>query len=65
MGFFHIKLKIWIGVKQQSLLFFFIAHCTVVPKCQNGGFVNHLCKCDCPSPLMGDTCEEVKTDSGI
>lgn len=32
-------------------------HCTSVPNCQNGGFVNFQCVCLCPDSLTGPLCE--------
>ncbi|XP_063438026.1 protein SpAN-like isoform X2 [Mytilus trossulus] len=41
------------------------AHCegSSRPKCENGGFVDHNCKCFCPSGLKGDLCQTVETSS--
>ncbi|KAJ8299451.1 hypothetical protein KUTeg_023511 [Tegillarca granosa] len=37
--------------------------CKNPPKCENGGYVNHVCKCSCPSGLTGERCESVITDN--
>ncbi|XP_071139524.1 protein SpAN-like isoform X1 [Mytilus edulis] len=41
------------------------AHCkgSSRPKCENGGFVDHNCKCFCPPSLKGDLCQTVETSS--
>ncbi|XP_052085166.1 blastula protease 10-like [Mytilus californianus] len=41
------------------------AHCKGLsrPKCENGGFVDHNCKCFCPPGLKGDNCQKVETSS--
>ncbi|CAC5402731.1 unnamed protein product [Mytilus coruscus] len=41
------------------------AHCkgSSRPKCENGGFVDHNCKCFCPSGLKGGNCQTVETSS--
>ncbi|XP_056003285.1 uncharacterized protein LOC125661191 isoform X1 [Ostrea edulis] len=39
------------------------AHCTSRPLCQNGGYVNVNCGCECPEGLTGTLCETVVTDT--
>uniref|UniRef100_A0A8W8MGF7 Metalloendopeptidase n=1 Tax=Magallana gigas TaxID=29159 RepID=A0A8W8MGF7_MAGGI len=38
------------------------AHCTNAPKCQNAGYVNTKCECECPEGFTGALCETVVTD---
>ncbi|XP_061166796.1 uncharacterized protein LOC133175702 [Saccostrea echinata] len=38
--------------------------CNNPPTCENGGYVNHVCKCHCPSPLAGSNCSSVKSSQG-
>ncbi|CAC5397285.1 unnamed protein product [Mytilus coruscus] len=39
------------------------AHCkgSTRPKCENGGFIDHNCKCFCPPGLNRDNCQTVET----
>ncbi|KAJ8303518.1 hypothetical protein KUTeg_019914 [Tegillarca granosa] len=38
--------------------------CNNPPKCEHGGYINHVCKCTCPSGITGLRCETIITDNG-
>ncbi|XP_063405765.1 MAM and LDL-receptor class A domain-containing protein 2-like [Mytilus trossulus] len=38
-------------------------HCTNIPNCQNGGFLNFQCTCTCPDVLTGAICERTVSNS--
>ncbi|XP_076084499.1 MAM and LDL-receptor class A domain-containing protein 1-like isoform X1 [Mytilus galloprovincialis] len=38
-------------------------HCTNIPNCQNGGFLNFQCTCTCPDVLTGTICEGTVSNS--
>lgn len=40
-------------------ILFFTEECSSPPVCENGGFVNFLCQCVCPTGLTGATCTQI------